>query len=289
MSTDDVELLDQGRAFADLSSWRKIAVSGTDALTWLNDLVTADLQDLAPGVARGALLLSPTGRVRAQFTVVMAGGGVLLLQDPGQPDPVDQILARYVLSSDVELEDRTSKLALLAFPGRDGSPNAPGAVSSAPSVLGSGLDLIIRTEDHAPLVAELSKLFRQVDDQALERWRVGAGRSRFGVDGRVEDLPVEAGLDEMVSYGKGCFLGQEAVAKVRVLGHPRRLIVALEARGVVAAGDVVLAGGRDGVEIGRVTSAASTSDRTVALARVDWDARQGPYRTPAGTELLVRA
>lgn len=283
---DDVELLNHGEAFADLSDWRKIAVSGADALTWLNDLVTADLSDLAPGRARGALLLSPTGRVRAQFTVAMPDGSVLLLQDPAQPEPIDGLLARYVLSSDVQLGDRTADLALLAFPGREVPPDAPGAAVSAPSVLGSGLDVISGAEDHARLASVLSKVYRRVDDEALERWRVSAGRSRFGVDGRGEDLPVEAGLDEMVTYGKGCFLGQEAVAKVRTLGHPRRLIVPLEANGVVAAGDAVVV---DGAEVGRLTSATSNSERTLALARVGWDARIGPFRTSAGTELLVRA
>src|SRR2546426_4417793 len=88
--------LGSGQAFADLSFWRKVAVSGSDALAWLNSLVSADLSDLAPGRARQSLLPSPTGRIRAVFTVVQFGQTVLLLQDPQQPKPVDKLLAIYV-------------------------------------------------------------------------------------------------------------------------------------------------------------------------------------------------
>ena len=283
---EGVDLLEQGKAFADLSFWRKVAVSGSDALDWLNDLVSADLADLAPGRARRALLLSPTGGVRAEFTVAVPGGSVVLIQDPTQPEPIDGLLAPYVLSADVSLEDRTNELALLAFPGRDRPPDAAGAAFSTPSVLGSGVDLISLTEDRERLVAAFSKAFRHVGGEDVERWRVAAGRARLGVDVLAEDLPVEAGFDDAVATDKGCFLGQEAVAKVRNLGHPRRLVLALEADGPVSPGDAMLI---DGSEVGQVTSTAVVGARTLALARVGWQARGGPFRTPTGTELRVRS
>src|ERR1041385_5056937 len=93
---DGAELLAEGKAFVDLSYWRKIAVTGSDALTWLNDLVSNDVLDLAPGRAKRALLLSPTGRIRAMFTVAVPAETILLIQDPFQPSPVDDMLSRYV-------------------------------------------------------------------------------------------------------------------------------------------------------------------------------------------------
>src|SRR6266540_722172 len=80
-----VEPLSTGWAFADLSSWRKVAVSGGDAFEWLNDLVSADLSGLGPNRARRSLLLSPTGRIRAEFTVAAPDGPLMLVQDPDQP------------------------------------------------------------------------------------------------------------------------------------------------------------------------------------------------------------
>src|SRR5438094_8874339 len=133
--------LASGRAFADLSSWRKVAVSGPDARKWLNDLVSADISHLAPGRARRSLLLSPTGRIRAEFPVAARGDVFLLIQDPAQPAPMDALLSRYILSSDVELEDRTEHLALYAFPGLSAAPDMPGGTTSAPSCLGAGVDL----------------------------------------------------------------------------------------------------------------------------------------------------
>ena len=220
-TTAAVDALMSGRAFADLSSWRKVAVSGGEALEWLNDLASADISDLGPGRARRSLLLSPTGRIRAEFTVAVPGGNLLLIQDPAQPTAIDALLEPYVLSSDVQLEDRTGDLALYAFPGRS-SPDSPGTAVSTPSCTGAGADLIALAEDHDFLLRSLSTAYTLAGSEALEAWRIAAGIPRFGVDALEEDLPQEGGFADTVSFEKGCYLGQEAVAKVRNLGHPRR-------------------------------------------------------------------
>ncbi|SRR6266496_896827 len=282
---DGAELLARGRAFVDLSYWRKVAVTGSDALAWLNDLVSSDVSDLAAARAKHALLLSPTGRIQAMFTVAIPEATIVLIQDPSQPQPVDGVLSRYVLSSDVRLEDRTEDLGLFAFPGLAMPPDAPGTASSAPSCLGGGVDLICPAEDHDRVAAALVEAFGAEGGEQLERWRVLAGRPLLGVDALEEDLPVEAGLDDLVSYDKGCYLGQEAVAKVRNLGHPRRLVVALEANDMVSPGDAVLA---DGAEVGQLTSAAQVGGRVLAMARVAWEARTGPFRTATGIGLTFR-
>ena len=225
-----VELLASGKAFADLTSWRKIAVSGADAVDWLNDLISADISDLASGRARRSLLLSRTGAVQAEFTVAVPGGNLLLIQDPEQPS-VQDLLERYVLSSDVELEDRTDQLALFAFPGRTSEPDAPGTEVSVPSALGAGVALVALAEDHEPILSRLSKVYPVGSPEDVEAWRIGAGIPRLGVDILDGDLPQEAGLREEVSLHKGCYLGQEAVAKLENLGRPRRVVVPFEAAG----------------------------------------------------------
>ena len=93
---------------------------------------------------------------------------------------------------------------------------------------------------------------------------------------------LEAGLDDLVSYDKGCFLGQEAVAKVRNLGRPRRVLLRLRSHETVAPGEPVVL---DGDEIGAVTSAASDGDGTILFARVAWEARAGALSTAAGAHL----
>jgi folate-binding protein YgfZ len=277
--------LAEGRAFADLSFWRKIGVSGADALEWLNDLVSADLSDLAPGLARQALLLSPTGRVRAEFTVTVPDGNLILLQDPIQPRSIGDLLSPYVLSSHVELEDRTDDVALFAFPGRTTAPDLAGTTYSSPSCLGIGVDLISMTEDHDRILGSLARAFTPIGNEEVEAWRIAAGIPKVGVDALEDDLPQECGLESALSFDKGCFLGQEAVAKVRNLGHPRRLLLSLQSADAVAAGEPILDGDRD---VGQVTSAARLAERTVLLARVRWDARDVPLRTALGAALTPR-
>jgi tRNA-modifying protein YgfZ len=273
-----------GATFVDLSHWRKIAVSGGDTFVWLNSLITADIEDLGPGRARRSLLLSPTGRVRAEFTVTVPRGTVVLVQDPEQPRSILDLLTPYVLSSDVELEDRTLDLGLLAFPRRETLPVAPGAAFSRPSVLGPGVDVILLAEDHRALSPGFAKSYRTAGNEELEAWRIAAGLPRVGIDVTEEDLPQESRLEEAVSFDKGCFLGQEAVAKVRNLGHPRRVLLSLEADRGLSPGDPIMV---NGDEVGRITSASATEIGSVSLGRVKWDARMGPFRTAGGQPLRV--
>jgi folate-binding protein YgfZ len=277
------QMLGAGEAFADLSFWSKTSVSGDDASLWLNDLVSADLSGLQPGQARRALLLSPTGSVRAEFTVALQGEGLLLLQDPSHQEPIDELLQRYVLSSDVTLEDRTEELALFAFPGLSEPPLlARGGTASTPSCLGTGVDLLAPMEEHDPLLGELQPSFALAGGEDVEVWRIQAGIPRFGVDGTADDLPQECGFEEAVAFGKGCYLGQEAMAKVRNLGHPRRLLVHLQGTEPVSPGQTVQVAGRD---VGRVTSVARSDGLTRLLAKVSWDAREGSLEASPGGSL----
>jgi len=196
------------------------------------------------------------------------------------------LLTPYVLSSDVELEDRTLDLGLLAFPRRETLPVAPGAAFSSPSVLGPGVDVILLAEDHRALSLEFAKSYRTAGNEELEAWRIAAGLPRIGIDVTEEDLPQESRLEEAVSFDKGCFLGQEAVAKVRNLGHPRRVLLSLEADRSLSPGDPIMV---NGDEVGRITSASGTEIGSVSLGRVKWDARVGPFRTAGGQPLRVRS
>jgi tRNA-modifying protein YgfZ len=280
-SNDAADALRSGRAYADLSGWRKVLVSGSDAGSWLNDLLSADLADLADGATRRSLLLSPTGRIRADLTVAATERGLALFQDPIQPYPVDRLLTPYVLSSDVELVDVTDDLALVAVPG-PGTPPATEAEVLRPSCLGPGADLLAAAERLPELRKALSDLV-EADVAALEAWRIERGVARFGIDLGETSLPHEAGLDHAVAYAKGCFLGQEAVARVRNLGHPPFVVLAADAEGPVAPGQAITTAGE---AVGQVTSAAPVDGgRAAAIVRVRWAARDAILRTEAGGSL----
>ena len=276
--------LSEGKAFADLSGWRKLRVSGADALAWLNDLLSADISDLGPGRAKTSLLLSPTGQMRADVTVAMTEGSVLLLQDDVQPRAIGDLLAPYVLSSKVELEDRTDDLAVLAFPGLASPPEAAGSTASTPSSLKAGSELLVPAGHRERLLGSLHEAYALADEDEVEAWRIRAGIPRFGVDGSEADLPQECGLEDAIAFHKGCYLGQETMARVRNFGHPRRVLLALFADDGVASGDDVLA---EGSSVGKVTSAAAVGGRTALLAKVRWEAREATLRSASGQELVA--
>jgi tRNA-modifying protein YgfZ len=265
-----LEALREGRAFVDLTSWWKTSVAGTDAVGWLHDLLTADVASLHPRGSRRSLLLSPTGRIRADVHLVRRDLDLLLLQSPDQPQPIRDLLAPYVLSSDVRLDDVTGALALFAVPGSTAEHRAP--ASHAPSVLGAGHDEVVeagpRAQAMRQALAETGLL--EVHAAAVETDRIHRGVARMGPDFDDSSLPAEAGLETLIDVTKGCFLGQESVARIRDRGHPPRVLRRLRSERDLRAGDAVWADGR---EVGRITSAASHLDAgTWAIARVRWDA-----------------
>jgi hypothetical protein len=285
-----VRALDEGRAFVADGRFRITRVLGSGARAWLQDLVTARVDDLRPFDSRRSLLLTPTGRIRADFHVLGFGDpseGLILVQSDDQPESVAEVLERYVLSSDVHL--RPAPLRLLSVPGREDVPG-PLADVWRPSVLGHGVDVLVeegaRATEGERALTEAGLL--EAGLEAVEAWRIRRGLPRFPVDLDGDSLPAEAGLDDgvVVDRTKGCYLGQESVAKVRNLGHPTRVVLALRAaRAAVTVGERVVAGDTD---VGLVTSADALGDGTALLVRVVWPSREAPLRTASGTPLERR-
>ena len=260
---DELAALTRGRAAVDLLGYRTVQVTGADARRWLGDLVTTDVASLRPGQARRSLLLDPTGHIRADLQVACADDAFWLFQAPDAGADIGATLARYVLSSDVELHDRSAERHLLALPG-------PGdAVEGfAPSITGPGVDVLLDGGSALPLGRTL------VGDDAAEVWRIRTGRARLGADFDETSIPAEAALDATIDTAKGCFLGQESVARVRNLGHPPRVLMHLRCDASVEAGAPVVAA--DGAEAGTVTSAAiDDGGGTIVLASITWQAAIG--------------
>lgn len=252
-----IQALDDARAVLELGGWTLTEVRGADAERWLNDLVTASTEGVRDGEAVRSLLLSATGRIRADFHMLRSpsGEGFLLLQGPGQPDALATLLSPYVLSSDVELEaaDPTGLLVRPApGPGWTVTRGDPG--------------------DSVP-----------VGDVALEAWRIRRGIARFPVDLDTDSLPGEAGLDAqpLIDRTKGCYLGQESVARVRNLGHPPRVVLAVRADGPVDPGQAVLS---EGAQAGTVTS-VEPGGGSGAMVRIRWDARNADLTAAGGVAL----
>ena len=223
-----------------------VRVAGPDAADYLQRMVSNDVEALGVGAACPALLLTAKARVIAPVVVWRRGDeDFLLLTEPELGEVVRALLVRMRLRAqcEVEAEEHTS---VLAFGSADGIET--GELPGARELLDSGL---------APTI----------DEDELELRRIEAGVPRWGreIDERI--LPAEAGLDAThVSFTKGCYPGQEPVARLHYRGHPNRGLRVLELADVPA-GDAELV--HDGKAIGRVTSAARRPDGSVvALAYV---------------------
>jgi hypothetical protein len=280
---DRLAALDEGRAYVDLSAWRLVAVAGADAVVWLHDLLTADIEGLEPGGARRSLLLTPTGRIRADVQVLRRAHDLVLAQDADQQTSVADLLMPYVLSSDVALQDVHGRSSLISIL----DERAPTDLSERfePSILGQGCDVLVEAGPAArALVRGLDAAgYVRVDGEALDAWRIRRGQPWMGRDFDETSLPAEAGLEGTIDVEKGCFLGQEAVARVRNLGHPPRVLRFVRCDAPLVEGEPVLA---DGGVVGEVTSATGAAAGSVALARVRWDARAADLTRADGRRLL---
>jgi folate-binding protein YgfZ len=264
----ELAALRAGRGFVDVSDRRVVRVGGGDAVGWLHDLLTADIAGLPPGAACRSLLLSPTGHVRADVQVIRRADDVLLVQDEAQPDDIRAALTPYVLSSDVALDDASGDLVILALPHAAGFPG--GTTGAMPSCLGPGVDVIGPAADAPVRRAALEEAgFLEVHSAAAEAWRILEGRPRMGAEFDQRSLPAEARLDGLIDTTKGCFLGQESVARVRNLGHPPRVLRHVQGSHPLDVGAPVRNG--DAI-VGAVTSVAWIEDRYVALVRTTWAA-----------------
>jgi tRNA-modifying protein YgfZ len=282
VDVEELDALEQQRAFVDLSDWRKVVVSGADAVRWLNDLLSADVAVLTPGGARRSLLLTPTGRIRADVHVARRENDVVLLQSPDQPDHVGLALHPYTLSSDVELHDATQELSLIAVPGH--ASTLVGHPGHTPSVLGPGVDIVPASGKPSWHVGDalVKAGLVEAGDGAVDVWRIRRGIARMGVDFDEDALPAEAALEDAIAFDKGCFLGQESVAKVRNLGHPPRVLRHMTVESELDAGAAVRSGAS---RVGHVTSAAPLGTRSVCIVRVAWHAVDAPLSLEDGRTL----
>ena len=208
----------EGKAWADLSHLSIIAITGDDRLKWLHDLTTQHLTDFGAGLWTSAMILDPQGHVEYQFNLVDDGAATYLVLDPQFIEPLITYLNKMRFMLKVEVRDASSEFAVLRAPG-------------SPTELGGPFALVPRAE-----LAEMKKTFAatamEVGTWALDAERVAAGRPRLGFDTDFKSIPNELGvLHSSVHMDKGCYRGQETVAKIYNLGKPPRRLVMLHLDG----------------------------------------------------------
>ncbi len=253
--TQEQRALAEGEAWADLSQFEIVGITGQDRLSWLHSLTTQHLEKLPSGLWTSALILDPQGHIEHQFNLMDDGERTWLTLDAGRGEALRTHLEKMKFMLRVEMQDLSDQYALLRTPGLSDSLGGPFA--------------IVPRRELSIWHEKLNETARRVGTWALEAERVATGRPRIGFETDYKSIPNELGLlNKSVHMNKGCYCGQETVAKIANLGKPPRRLVMLHLDGSVI---TIPARGadveKDGVKVGFIGTVARHHELgTIALA-----------------------
>ena len=265
-----------------------VTVTGPDRLTYLHSLLSQHVEGARPGTVADFLYLDAKGNAQAEGRMVVRAGEVLLLVATDVAAPLADRLASLTFLLDAKVEETSAAWALASVRGPEPLP-APGArpepMTAAPHQAGlvirdrsGGIDLLGDPEWVRERMQRLQ--VPEADRSAYERWRILQGVPAWGSEITPGRRPQELGvLPTHVHLRKGCYPGQEVIAKMYNLGRPRRALARVASASPLHAGQALQAGAKRG----EVTSAAVLDDRFVGLALVPLDA-EGRLPTALSTD-----
>lgn len=291
----EYEAIRHGAAVIDLSMSAKLEISGKNAVQFINGLVTNDVKSLQAGDGVLAAFLNVQGKVVGICRFYQTGAHLLVEYDVTNREAIFKKLSRFVPAGEFFVKDVSDDLALLSVQG----PNAAGLLSTltsqsieaAPEYCNynaaiNGTNILITSHARAGAIgfdvffaAEAKAQIRQAlidggaiptGSEALEIARLEAAIPREGVDVTDANILLEAGYDKAVSYTKGCYLGQEIIARIHYRGQPARQLRGL----LIDASDLPTKGtelwAADGKKIGEITSSVHSFalNRIIALGYV---------------------
>ena len=271
---DAAATLPDGVAVWDRSPRGLLALRGADRATFLQGQVSNDVLGLAPGASRHAALLDSTGHILADLHVHAFPDFLIVETDPACLPVLHATLDRFLIMEDVALADVSGDYQVWSVLGRGAAAltSLPGERRPLSLPLAPGFDLWLPAGSAPPLPEAV-----RLSEDAAETLRVEAGLPLWGRELSLAVLLPETGLDDAVSYTKGCYVGQEIVARLHARGHTNRAlrrILLTEDAPIPSPGATVHVpedGPEPGREIGRITSAVASPQRggqSLALAYV---------------------
>lgn len=223
-------LLAAGEGIVDLSNRGVVTVTGADRISWLHTLTTQHLEQLQPGQSALALILSPNGHVEHELHIVDDGTTAWLIVEPGTVPALVEYLDRMRFMLRVEVADVSSEYAVVWQPIGEVDPEHPTYVIPAAQAARGfmGREVIIPSAELASVMASATP----AGSWAYESLRIAAGIPRMAHETDHRTIPHELGwIGPAVHLQKGCYRGQETVARVQNLGKPPRRIVVLHVDG----------------------------------------------------------
>ena len=294
----EYDALSRGCGLLDRSERGKLAVTGGESKAFLQGQVTNDVEGLEPGRGCYAAFLTHKGKMLGDLRILDAGDEVLLDCERPALQGLFNLLRRATLGRDAELHKRTLQRALYSLIG----PQARAVAGAGAAGLGStehdhaeaqiggaavrliatdtgGVDVLCLAEDAEGVAAALQEAGAvPVSEEAVEVVRVERGRPRYGAELDDSVIPQEAGLNERaVSFTKGCYVGQETVARLHYRGKPNRHLRGLRLSAVAPEGAELRLGEK---VVGRLATAVeSPAQGPIALALVRREAAPGDTLT----------
>jgi aminomethyltransferase len=297
----------------DCSHWGKVLLTGRDRAKFLHNLTSNEVASLKEGEGSYNTILTPKGRMLASFWVHALKDSLLIELDLTRPEQFIELLDKYKFFSDVKIEEVTSEWGVLlltgpslpslaqAILGRTPAPPRPGhffmdevggekaIFVNRPAAGGHEYAIYVRREGVGSVWGRLMEAgapfgIRPVGQEALEILRVEAGIPRYGADMDDFIIPVEAGLEERaISYTKGCYVGQEVIARIKTYGHVNKRLFGLRLQGGEVPGRGSKVFDLKGEEVGWTTSAVHSPGLggVIALAYLR------PQVSSPGAEVVV--
>jgi tRNA-modifying protein YgfZ len=230
--TSEYELLRESVGLLDRSARGKFVVRGGEAVDFLQGQVSNDVESLAPGTGCYAAILNHKGKLRTDLRILRGEDFLWLDTEPIGHAVLRHMLDTYTLGRDVRWEDLSEDHAILSLIGPAADELAPGAPAPAEhSFVDSGAGLWVRTDLGIDVLCGTGRADElraelgvdEVSEEAAECLRIESGRPRLGLDMDSETIPQEAGINERaVDFEKGCYVGQETVARLHWKGKPNR-------------------------------------------------------------------
>ena len=285
----------------DLTHRGLLQFTGPDRVSFLQGMLSNDLRPLKPFDGQYAAILTQQGKVIADVRLLCSLNSFYLDFWENLKSKILDHLNRYLVADEVEIADRSGEYAMLSIQGPKaeallrklvGSCELPAQAKQHAMVTieqaavcvvndsytgESGFDLIIPRSSLQTIAKSLSTIGKEfgaawVGEEAHNILRIEAGIPRYGVDFSEDNLLLEAGLKDAVSFTKGCYLGQEVVERIRSRGHVNKKLIGLVAGGTepVSAGDTIFAADK---EVGQITSCALSRalKQTIALGYIQKD------------------
>jgi tRNA-modifying protein YgfZ len=259
--------------YLDRSERPKLRFTGPQRAWFLHQILTQEFEDIEPGQAREAAMLTAHGRMVGYLEVLATEDALLAHMEPELSPEFPEAIRRYVFATQVEIEDVTHDYALILVAGDDiaGLTGLPPDIAIQPTHgLGSPAAYLWTPKSHAAgaMTALADAGARRATEGEIESIRIRNGAPRWGKDMDTKTFPQEAGIDSYaVHFEKGCYVGQEAMAKIHFRGKVNRRLAILEGEGLSEGTDVT----QEGAKVGTVTSSAPG----LALAMVKYTVEPG--------------